>query len=114
MKNIYFANNLKRFRLAKGLTKEELGDRVGVSGAMVGYWEKGTNEPRMGRVQVIADILDVDIDQLLFDEPPKKVDDMLEALTAQLSATKKRAFKAVLSLSDEDLEPYIQLMERNK
>ncbi|WP_038692880.1 helix-turn-helix transcriptional regulator [Paenibacillus stellifer] len=113
MKTIYFSNNLKRFRELKGLTKEELGKRVGVSGAMVGYWESGKNEPRMGKVQLIADVLETDIDQLLFAEPPKQIELTIDSLTDGLSENRKRAIKAVMSLSEEDLELFIQLMERN-
>lgn len=112
MRNIFFANNLKRFREAKGLTKEELGTRVGVSGAMVGYWESGKNEPRMGKVQIIADVLDVDLERLLFAEPPKSVEDIYSSLSDSVTDTQKRAIKAILSQSDEDLELFIQLMER--
>lgn len=111
VKEIYFAENLKRFREARGLTKEELGNRVGVSGAMVGYWEKKTNEPRMGKVQLIASILDVDLDELLFSVPPtsgNQVPDM-----EGLSDIKKRAINAVLASKDEELELIVPLLERN-
>ena len=111
MKNIYFAENLKRFREIKGLTKEELGERVGVSGAMVGYWESKKNEPRMGRVQLIADILDVGIDELLFSEPPQA--GTAFQMPNNISDIKKRGIEAVLSMPDEELELIVQLMERN-
>jgi repressor LexA len=65
---ITFAKNLKKFRNQRGLSKTELGKRVGVSDVMVGYWESGKNEPRMGKVEMIADVLDVSIDDLLFED----------------------------------------------
>ncbi|MEF2965089.1 helix-turn-helix transcriptional regulator [Paenibacillus sp. M1] len=111
MKDIFFAENLKRFREAKGLTKEELGSRIGVTGATVGLWESKKNEPRMGKVQLIAGVLDVGVDDLLFSEPPTeqgKLPNMDE-----LSEIKKRGIKAILEMSDDDLELIVQLMEKN-
>ncbi|GJM72948.1 hypothetical protein HMSSN036_51640 [Paenibacillus macerans] len=111
MKEIYFAENLKRFREARGMTKEELGNRVGVSGAMVGYWEKKTNEPRMGKVQLIANILDVDLDELLFSEPPKYKENIVPNFD-RLTELQQRAINAALALPDEELELIVPLMER--
>ncbi|MEC0089382.1 XRE family transcriptional regulator [Paenibacillus macquariensis] len=67
MNNINFANNLKKIREGKGMSKSELGRRVGVSDVTIGYWEAGKTEPRMGKVEMIADILGVKTDDLIFD-----------------------------------------------
>ncbi|MNI39652.1 putative transcriptional regulator [compost metagenome] len=107
VKEIYFAENLKRFREAKSLTKDELAKRVGVSGAMVGLWESKKNEPRMGKVQLIANVLDVDIDELLFSEPPRKAE------MNELSDIKKRGIEAILNIPDEELELIVALLEKN-
>ena len=111
MKEIYFAENLKRFREAKGLTREELGNRIGVSGAMVGYWEKKKNEPRMGKVQLIADILNVGVDELLFSEPP--VHQSLINEYDNLTDLQKRGIDALLSISEDELELFVTLLEKN-
>ncbi|WP_245590288.1 helix-turn-helix domain-containing protein [Cohnella panacarvi] len=70
MNTITFSKNLRKFRSMKGLSKTELAKRVGVSDVMIGYWESGKNEPRMGKVEMIADVLGVSIDDLLFEETP--------------------------------------------
>lgn len=106
MKEIYFAENLKRFRESKGLTKEELANRIGVSGAMVGYWETKKNEPRMGKVQLIAEVLNVDVDELLFSQPP--VDNV-----SDLSEIKQRGIKAIMEIEDEELELLVALLEKH-
>jgi len=111
VKEIYFAENLKRFREAKGLTREELGNRIGVSGAMVGYWEKKKNEPRMGKVQLIADILNVGVDELLFSEPP--VHQSLINEYDNLTDLQKRGIDALLSISEDELELFVTLLEKN-
>lgn len=110
MKEIYFADNLKRFREAKKLTKEELGNRVGVSGAMVGYWESGKNEPRMGKVQLIAEILGVGIDELLFSEPPIH---NAPSNFKSLSEIKQRGIEAILQIPDDELDLLVALLEKN-
>ncbi|MBA9088704.1 transcriptional regulator with XRE-family HTH domain [Fontibacillus solani] len=106
MKDIYFAENLTRFREAKKLTKDELAKRIGVSGAMVGLWESKKNEPRMGKVQLIAEVLDVDVDELLFSQPP--VDH-----TNNLSEIKQRGIKALMSIPDDELELLVALLEKH-
>ena len=108
MKELYFAENLRRFREAKGLTKEELATRVGVSGAMAGYWEAKKNEPRMGKVQLIADILNVGMDELLFSEPP-----VVEDNISDLTELQKRGIKAIRSIPDEELELLVALLEKH-
>lgn len=67
MNTINFAKNLKKLREEKGFTKAELGRRVGVSDVTVGYWETGKTEPRMGKIEMIANVLGVTTDDLLFD-----------------------------------------------
>ncbi|QJC53085.1 helix-turn-helix domain-containing protein [Paenibacillus albicereus] len=69
MNSIGFSENLKKLRMAKGWSKSELGKRVGVSDVTIGYWESGKTEPRMGKVEMVADVLGVTTDELLFSEP---------------------------------------------
>ncbi|MNW47224.1 transcriptional repressor DicA [compost metagenome] len=106
VKEIYFAENLTRFREAKKLTKDELAKRLGVSGSMVGLWESKKNEPRMGKVQLIADVLDVNVDELLFSQPPINYDD-------NISEIKQRGIKALMSIPDDELELLVALLERH-
>ncbi|MEK3969499.1 LexA family protein [Paenibacillus sp. FSL H7-0323] len=67
MNSINFANNLKKLREERKLSKAELARRIGVSDVTVGYWETGKAEPRMGKVEMIANVLGVVTDDLLFE-----------------------------------------------
>lgn len=67
MANINFAKNLKRQRELKGMTKTELAKRIGVSDVTLGHWEIGKISPRMGKVEMIAGILGITTDDLLFE-----------------------------------------------
>ena len=114
MKTIRFAENLKRIREWRGLTKEELGDRVGVSGVTIGYWETGRNEPRMGKVEQIAYVLNVDIDDLLFSEDFEQIKaHTANDINEDISEVKQQAIDLIKNLSDADVELIKQLMERS-
>lgn len=66
MRTINFPENLRRLREQRNLSKSELARRIGVSDVTVGYWETGKAEPRMGKVEMIASILGVTTDDLIF------------------------------------------------
>jgi repressor LexA len=70
--SINFADNLKKYRKAKGITKAELSRRIGVSDVTVGHWENGKISPRMGKVEMIAEILGVSVDDLLLGVEPNQ------------------------------------------
>ncbi len=58
-------DRIRRFRLTKGLTQTQLGERIGVSQRVVAYYEgKGVSPPPELLVK-IADVLDVSTDVLL-------------------------------------------------
>lgn len=110
MKTIRFAENLKRIREWREISKEELGERVGVSGVTIGYWENGRNEPRMGKVELIADVLNVNIDDLLFSNDMDEIKANADKL---MSEEKKKAIDMITNLSEEDVKLLNAIMERS-
>ena len=60
-----FAENIKRLRLERGMNKTQFAKLIGVSDAMIHHWEKGTNEPRMGRIVDIENKLGVTRSELI-------------------------------------------------
>ncbi len=58
-------DNIKALRKSKGLTQEELAIRLNVVRQTVSKWEKGISVPDAEALQEIADVLEVDIRQLL-------------------------------------------------
>lgn len=60
-----FNDNLKRIRTQKGFTQEELAIRINVVRQTVSKWEKGLSVPDADALQRIADVLDVNVSELL-------------------------------------------------
>jgi transcriptional regulator with XRE-family HTH domain len=68
-----FAANLKRIRLSKKLSQEELAHACGFPGqSRVGNYEAGTREPSTDEISLIAKVLEVGVGEL-FGEPPASV-----------------------------------------
>lgn len=60
-----FSANLKKFRKQKKLTQEELASRIGVIRATYWAYEKGSIMPPYDKLEQIADIFGVSIDELM-------------------------------------------------
>lgn len=62
-------SNIKRIRLAHGLTQEEFGKIADVSAMAVSQWENDRAVPRMGAVQAIADRFGINKGEIIDDGP---------------------------------------------
>ena len=58
---------IKKIRQEKGLLQKELGEKLGVSQQMIGQWETGRANPKIGTLQKIADALNVSLNDLVPD-----------------------------------------------
>ena len=70
-----FAANLRRIRRQRGLTCEELAEKVQVSVQSVALWEAGRIVPKINRIYVLSRVLDV------------KMADLLESLSTENKKT---------------------------
>ena len=61
---------IRHFRTARGLTLDELGAAVGVAGSQLSLMENGKREPRLSLLTKVAESLDIQVSDLLSDEPP--------------------------------------------
>lgn len=64
MNNNVFSNNLKKFRLQKKFTQEQVADILGVNAHTVSRWECGTTLPDVMILPEIAKIYSVSVDDL--------------------------------------------------
>ena len=88
--------NIKTLRKNKGLTQEELAIRLKVVSQTVSKWEKGYSVPDAETLQKIADILEVDIKQLLgadieTEKTNNEVAEQLSRINEQLAIKNRRS-----------------------
>lgn len=63
-----FARNLKTLRRVRGMTQEQLADRLGVQRSTVTQWEVGRSVPRLDRIHELAEALGVGVGSLITDD----------------------------------------------
>ena len=56
---------LRKLRLAKGMTLQQVGDVFGISASSVSSWEKGINLPDSRKLSKLADLLGTSVDHLV-------------------------------------------------
>jgi transcriptional regulator with XRE-family HTH domain len=56
---------LKLVRQAKGLTQEEVAEKLGISACTYGDIERGDRDPKVSKLQKIADVLEISLLELL-------------------------------------------------
>lgn len=59
------SENLQKLRKAKGLTQTDMGKKLGFTGAMYSYYERGERRMRLELLCQIADVLNTSTDYLL-------------------------------------------------
>jgi transcriptional regulator with XRE-family HTH domain len=56
---------IKLIREAKGLTQEQVAEKLGISPTAYGNVERGDNDPKLSRLQEISDVLGITVSELL-------------------------------------------------
>lgn len=69
------ADRIQSLRKAKGMSQEELADKVGVSRQSVSKWESEQAAPDLDKIVIMSDIFEVTTDYLLKGIEPVKTDD---------------------------------------
>lgn len=59
------AENIQWRREAEGWTKEELGEKIKISGVAIGYFERGVKLPNAVTLDALAKVFGVTIDELM-------------------------------------------------
>ena len=69
------ADRIQSLRKSKGMSQEELADRIGVSRQAVSKWESEQATPDLEKVVIMSDIFEVTTDYLLKGIEPVKADE---------------------------------------
>jgi predicted transcriptional regulator/DNA-binding XRE family transcriptional regulator len=111
---VTLGQRIRHFRTAAGFTLDQLGERVGIAGSQLSLMENGRREPRLSLLQSIAAVVDIQLNDLLDDEPPSH----RAALEIALDRAQHSSVYASLGLptirpakgtSDETLEAMVGL-----
>lgn len=91
------ALRIRQLRIAMGLTQRQLGGQIGVSATAVGKWETGEYHPKGRYVTKLAEVLGIDLEELL-GESSRSVDvlsDEVQLLAAFRALSKDRQLIAI-------------------
>lgn len=93
--------NLKKFRLQRELTQEQLADVLGVSAQAVSRWENGTTYPDITLLPTIASYFEITLDELMGMENWRS-EEQLKELLRQLeeNGSKGLIYENILLLRD--------------
>lgn len=70
--NIEIANKLLQLRKEKGLSQEQLVQKLGISRQAISKWERGEASPDTDNLIELAKLYDISLDELLLHEPTNK------------------------------------------
>ena len=98
-----FNENLKTIRQSKGFTQAELAIKINVVRQTISKWEKGLSVPDADTLQKIAEVLEVDVSQLLGAEVPKEdnineVAEQLARINEQMAIKNRRSGRIWISI----------------
>src|SRR5680860_81634 len=91
---ITLGHRIRHFRSERGLTLDQLGERVGLAGSQLSLIENGRREPKLSALQDLAGALRVDLAELLSREAPNN----RAALEIELDRAQKNPLYGALGL----------------
>ena len=104
MDQIKIGGFLKDLRKEKGITQEQLAEKLGVSGRTISRWETGNNMPDISLLVEIAEYFDVSIPEIIKGE--RKSEDMkeetkevAETMSDYARAEKEQLVKSIRNMS---------------
>lgn len=104
-----FNIRLKELRHEKGLTQDELGKILNVSGKTIGTWERDSRQPNIETINELADFFGVTVDYLLGRTPTpeftaKDEQDIQSVLKNTISGLSNEAGLSFLKNGGEELD----------
>lgn len=104
-----FGEQLKRLRLAAGLTQQDLADEIGISPSAIGMYEQGRREPDRATLLIMSNYFGVSSDYLLGFPQAQDVREMINGMRHQVRAAEGLMFNGV-PIAPEDTEKLFDAM----
>lgn len=96
--------NLKKLRVAQGLTQDQLAEKLHVTRQAVSNWERNVSHPDLDQLEAIAAVLGVEVTTLLYGPPqPYRPSRKRVGVTVGLAAAAVTAF----AVCHGGLEPWL-------
>lgn len=93
-------DRIQGLRKSRGISQEELADKIGVSRQAVSKWESGQNAPDLEKVVLLSDFFETSTDYLLKGvEPVKEAGSKYSALLFSVAGTILNAMGLVVSIA---------------
>lgn len=87
---------IRQWRLARGLTLEQLADRIGVQASALSYLERGQSAYTQGTLEAVAEALGTDPASLIMRNPTE--DDAIWSLWDNATAAEKQQITDVVKV----------------
>ena len=102
--DVMFSDNLKSIRKAKGFTQEELATKINVVRQTVSKWEKGLSVPDADVLSNIAEVLEVNVSELLGfnikqEDDNNEIAVQLAKISEQLAIKNRRTKKVLKTIA---------------
>lgn len=92
-----FNNKLYNLRKQKGLSQEELANRLNVSRQTISKWEVGDSTPDMENLIAISSLFEISLDELVMDKTPVR-DEAAPKKVIYLSEEGKKKTKKIVTI----------------
>lgn len=83
------SDNLKRLRIERGLTQQQVGEQLGTSKQAYSYWESGQHTPRFETIKKLANIFGVTTEKITEDYAQPYDESETASLTERLISLRK-------------------------
>lgn len=104
---IEFANRLAELRKSKGLSQEELADKLGVSRQAVSKWERGEASPDTDNLIELAKIYGISLDELVGLSNKEEKEEKSKGIHIEAGDSSIHIENPRVHLSDDDSEVHI-------
>ena len=106
---------LRQIRRSRKISMKELGKKVGVSEAAIGYYETEKRKIKYEMLLKLSEALDCTVNDIMYGEknPVTESDGLEENIDlSQLSEDRKKLIQDILKASDQDVSFVLQMTER--